>query len=76
MQDTFRLTPRLTFNYGLRYSVRPAPASVTDTHPLLLDFAALPEFRTLPEGSRLWKTSWSDLAPQATATYQLDRRRP
>ena len=70
-QDTFRLTPRLSFNYGLRYSVRPAPASANDTHPLLLDFAALPEIQTLPEGSRLWKTSWTDLAPQVTATYQL-----
>lgn len=70
-QDTFRPTPRLTLNYGLRYSVRPAPESVTNTHPLLLDFAALPEYRTLPEGSRLWKTSWTDLAPQVTATYQL-----
>jgi hypothetical protein len=70
-QDTFRATPRLTFNYGLRYSVRPAPASATDTQPLLLDFAALPGIQTLPEGSRLWKTSWTDLAPQATATYQL-----
>ena len=70
-QDTFRLTPRLTLNYGLRYSVRPAPASTTDTHPLLLDYAALPEIETLPEGSRLWKTSWTDLAPQVTATYQL-----
>jgi hypothetical protein len=70
-QDTLRLTPRLTLNYGLRYSIRPAPASVTDTHPLLLDFAALPEIQTLPEGSRLWKTSWTDLAPQVTGTYQL-----
>jgi hypothetical protein len=70
-QDTFRLTPRLTLNYGLRYSVRPAPASVTETHPLLLDFAALPEIRTRAEGSRLWKTSWTDFAPQVTATYQL-----
>jgi hypothetical protein len=40
-------------------------------HPLLLDFAALPGFRTLPEGSRLWKTSWTDFAPQVAATYQL-----
>jgi hypothetical protein len=70
-QDTFRPTPRLTLNYGLRYSVRPAPASANDTHPLLLDYTALPGVRTLPEGSRLWKTSWTDLAPQAAATYQL-----
>jgi Carboxypeptidase regulatory-like domain/TonB dependent receptor len=70
-QDSFRLTPRLTLNYGLRYSVRPAPQSVNDTHPLLLDFAALPELRPLPESSRLWKTSWTDLAPQVTSTYQL-----
>ena len=70
-QDTLRLTPRLTLNYGLRYSVRPAPESATDMHPLLLDFAALPEVQPLPEGARLWKTSWTDLAPQVTATYQL-----
>lgn len=70
-QDTFRLAPRLTLNYGLRYSVRPAPENATGTPPLLLDYAALPEPQLLPEGSRLWKTSWTDLAPQATATYQL-----
>jgi hypothetical protein len=71
VQDTFRPTPRLTLNYGLRYSVKPAPSSVSDTHPLLLDFAGLPEFKTQPDGSPLWKTSWRDLAPQVTATYQL-----
>ena len=71
MQDTFRVTPRLSLNYGLRYSVRPAPRSVTDVNPLLLDFAVLPDVQPLPDGSALWKTSWRDFAPQATATYQL-----
>jgi hypothetical protein len=70
-QDSFRLTPRLSLNYGLRYSVRPAPSSATDIHPLLVDFASLPKFELRPEGSRLWKTSWTDFAPQVTATYQL-----
>ena len=70
-QDSFRISPRLTLDYGVRYGVRPAPADLTDGPPFLLDYASLPEPQRVPTGSPLWKTSWSDIAPRFVATYQL-----
>ena len=39
--DTFRMSPRLSLNYGLRYSVKPAPFSRTESTPYLMDFNSL-----------------------------------
>lgn len=71
VQDTVRLTPRLSIDAGLRYRIQPAPTSGIAEQPLLIDYEALPEMRTLPAGSALWATSWTDLAPHVGATYQL-----
>jgi hypothetical protein len=70
-QDAFRISPRLSLNYGLRYSVRPAPVSLTKTQPLLLNIDALPQLEPLSTGTRLWNTSWTNIAPQAAVKYQL-----
>jgi hypothetical protein len=70
-QDSFRISPRLTLDYGVRYGVRPAPADSTDVPPFLLDYESLPEPHPAPDGAPLWKTSWTDIAPRLIATYQL-----
>jgi len=70
-QDGWRVSPRLSLDYGVRYDVEPAPTSITDTQPLLIRFETLPQIQPLPTGSQLWKTSWGNVAPHIAATYQL-----
>jgi hypothetical protein len=70
-QDTFRVSPRLSLSYGLRYSVQPAPVSLTKTEPLLFNIDALPQLEPLPTGARSWNTSWTNIAPRAAVRYQL-----
>ena len=58
-------------NYGLRYSVKPAPFSRTELTPYLIDFNSLkPNELPTPQDGPLWNTSWSDIAPRVAATYQ------
>ena len=71
-QDTFTINARSTVTYGLRYDVNPAPSSVNDIQPLLaanVDDPARVTF--LPNGSSLWNTSWTNIAPRIGATYRL-----
>lgn len=70
-QDAFRVSPRLSVNYGLRYSVRRPPASLNDIEPLLVRFETLPQVELLPSGSTAWHTSWTDISPRVAAAYQL-----
>jgi hypothetical protein len=69
--DTFRVSPRLSLNYGLRYSVKPAPFSRTELTPFLVDFDSLtPNELPVREDGPLWNTSLSNVAPRVAATYQ------
>jgi hypothetical protein len=71
-QDTFHVTPRLSLNYGLRYSIKPAPSSLTSAQPLLFQYDTLSRQTPAPStDSSLWKTAWTDLAPRIAATYRL-----
>jgi len=70
-QDSFRILPRLTLDYGLRYRVAPAPFSVTQTQPLLIQFETLPRIEPLSRGSRLWNTASTDLEPHVAAAWQM-----
>lgn len=70
--DTFRVSPRLSLNFGLRYSVKPAPFSRNDSHPYLFDFNSLtPDELPTRQDGPLWDTSWSDIAPRIALTYQI-----
>lgn len=69
-QDAFRVSRRLSLNYGLRYDVQPAPASLTDVQPSLMEFSALPELRPRQGAHPWWKTS-HEIGPQLAASYLL-----
>ncbi len=71
-QDSFRLSPRLTLDYGIRYRIAPAPSSLTKTQPYLITLEKLPEvIERRSENLPLWDTSWTDIEPRVAATWQM-----
>lgn len=73
--DTWQVARRTSLGLGLRYSVRPAPTSRSDAQPSLVDYDALPMVVRRRAGTRLWETSWRDVAPHVSITHAL-RTRP
>jgi outer membrane receptor protein involved in Fe transport len=74
-QDTWRMTPRLTLTYGLRWDLD-LPPGTTDGPPLVavnsVDNAD--QIRPLPLGAPLWQTTFGNVAPRFGAAYQLSER--
>jgi hypothetical protein len=73
-QDTWRLNPRLTMTYGLRWDVDFSPS--TSSGP---DIVAVRNFNNLsalslaPSGTSPFNTKYGNLAPRAGLAYQLSQ---
>jgi len=84
IQDTFKITSRLTANYGLRYEYLGAPSNVGATKDVLLvlgsgatraDQLANSTLPTPASGNQqLFKTDKTDFAVRVGATYDLTGR--
>jgi Ca-activated chloride channel homolog len=74
-QDEWRITPRLSVTYGVRWELAPAPSEHGGQGaPLALTAIDDPSrLMIAPAGAPLWRTTYNNFAPRASVSYELSQ---
>ena len=70
-QDVWKISPKFTLTYGLRYEVNPAPREQNGNLPLTVLNLASGNPTLAPQGTPLYKTTWGNFAPRVGIAYRL-----
>jgi hypothetical protein len=65
-QDEWRITPKVSLSYGLRWELNPPPTEQhgDDAYTLDGNIGAPASLTVAPQGTPLWKTAWYNFAPR------------
>ncbi|MBL8240815.1 MAG: TonB-dependent receptor, partial [Bryobacterales bacterium] len=69
-QDTWRIHPRLTLSYGVRWEINPAPVGSKPLYTFL-EPADKRDVHPAPVGTPLYKTDWTGFGPRLGLVWQL-----